>query len=75
MEPIKAKVDIGKVKKEMAMLEKVVVIAYFVGGHQPAKLVQDGLTELGKEVQEELLLGRDLGQGFFQITCKGEASA
>ena len=36
VESIKAKVDIGKVKKEMAMLEKVAVIAYFVGGHQPA---------------------------------------
>jgi hypothetical protein len=30
---------------------------------------------LGKEVEEELTLRRDLGQGFFQIMCKGEASA
>jgi hypothetical protein len=74
VEPIKATVDIEKVKKEMSLLEKVAVIAYFVGGPQLIRLVQEWLVELGKEVQEDLVLGRDLGQGFFQIMCKEEAS-
>jgi hypothetical protein len=33
-EPVKAKVDGEKIKKEMALLERVVVIGYFVGGQQ-----------------------------------------
>jgi hypothetical protein len=75
VDPIKATVDLEKVKKEMALLERVAVIAYFVGGNQPLKTLQDWLKELGAEVGEELQVGRDLGQGFFQIMCKGEASA
>jgi hypothetical protein len=32
VEPIQAKVDAEKVKKEMVLLERVAIIAYFVGG-------------------------------------------
>jgi hypothetical protein len=62
---VKARIDEEKVKKEMEMLEKVAVIAYFVGGQQSYKILEEWLDGLGKEVQEDLKLGRDLGQGFF----------
>jgi hypothetical protein len=39
VEPVKAKVDIEKVKKEMELLARVAVIAYFVGGHQHPKVL------------------------------------
>jgi hypothetical protein len=74
VELIKAKVDAEKVKTEMALLERVAVIAYFVGDQQSLKALRDWLADLSKEVQEDLQLGRDLGQGFFQIMYKGEAS-
>jgi hypothetical protein len=64
-----------KLKKEMEQLEKVVVIAYFVGGKQSTRILGDWLRDLGREVEEDLILGRDLGQGFFQITYKGEVAA
>jgi hypothetical protein len=72
---VKAKIDEEKVRKEMEQLEKVVVIAYFVGSQQSSKVLGEWIISLGKEVQEELKLGRDLGQGFFQISCKGKAAA
>jgi hypothetical protein len=52
--PVKAKVDVEKVKKEMALLERVAVIAYFVGGQQSPKSLRDWLADLSKEVQEDL---------------------
>jgi hypothetical protein len=58
----------------MELLERVAIIAYFVGGQRSSRVLQDWLVELGREVEEELRMGRDLGQGFFQIICKGEAS-
>jgi cell division inhibitor SulA len=75
MAPVRAKVDEEKVKKEMVQLEKVVVIAYFVGRQQSVKTLLEWLGDLSKETHEELVLGNNLGQGFFQITCKGEAAA
>jgi hypothetical protein len=42
-------VDEEKVKKEMAQLEKVVVIAYFVGGQQSVKTLLEWLGDLRKE--------------------------
>jgi hypothetical protein len=74
IEPVKAKLDEEKVRKEMEQLEKKVVIAYFVGGQQSVKVLGEWLLDLGREAQEELQLGRNLGQGFFQIVCKGEAT-
>jgi hypothetical protein len=34
VDPVKARVDVEKVKKEIVMLEMVAIIAYFVGGQQ-----------------------------------------
>jgi hypothetical protein len=65
LEPVKAQIDAEKVKKEMEQLEKVAVIAYFVGVQQSAKVLQEWLSDLGRETQEDLILGRSLGQGFF----------
>jgi hypothetical protein len=74
MEPVKAKIDAEKVKQEIAELEKVVVIAYFVGGQQSSRTLMQWLAALRQEAHEELALGRDLGQGFFQISYKSEAA-
>jgi hypothetical protein len=49
----------------MALLERVAVIAYFVGGPQLLKSVQEWIIALGREVQEDLQLDRELEQGFF----------
>ena len=37
VDPVKARIDIEKVKKEIVMLERVVIITYFVGGQQSIK--------------------------------------
>jgi hypothetical protein len=75
VELLKVKIDEDKVKKEMEQVEKIVVIAYFMEGQQAPKVLLDWLADLGKEIQEELKLGMDLGHVFFQIICKGEAAA
>ena len=75
VEPVKARIDEEKVKKEMEQLEKIAVIAYFVGRQLTSKTLVDWFDALGKEVQEDLKFGQDLGQGFFQIMYKGEVAA
>jgi hypothetical protein len=71
---IEAKIDAAKVKKEMEYLSKCVIIAYFVGGLQTAKVLEAWVEVLSREVKAEVKIGRLLGQGFFQLICKEEAA-
>ena len=50
------------------------VIAYFVGGQQTKRTLSQWLRDISQDAKEELTLGRELGQGFFQIVCKNEAA-
>jgi hypothetical protein len=71
---VEAKIDTAKVKKEMEYLRKCVIIAYFVGGLQTAKVLESWVAALSKEVKTEVKIERLLGQGFFQLICKEEAT-
>lgn len=54
----------------MEYLQGCMVIAYFVSGRPPTKTLRACLDHLKTEIHEDLLLGRDLGHGFFQLISK-----
>ena len=68
-------IDVELVRKIMEYFRKYVVIAYFVGGKQSGAILREWLALLATQVGEPLVLGRDLGRGFFQVIAKSECAA
>lgn len=68
------KLDKNKVMKEAEFFQKFVAIAYFVGGTLSPIALQEWISNLRGELNEECKLGRDLGNGFFQIISKAETT-
>lgn len=58
------------VRRDTLHLQKHTILAYFVGGMQPAQAVSQWLTALQAEVGAWIGLERDSGCGFFQIYTK-----
>lgn len=71
---VEVKLDKDKVRKEMEFFQKHVVIAYFVGGSPSYLSVLEWIGSLKAEIKEECRLGREIGNGFFQIITNAEAS-
>lgn len=67
---VEVKLHKDKVRKEMEFFQKHVVIAYFVGGSPPYVSLQEWIGGLTTEINEECRLGREIGNGFFQIIKK-----
>ena len=68
-------IDAEVVRKQMEYYRKYVVIAYFVGGKQSSVILREWIVMLASQVGEPLVLGRDLGRGFFQVITKSECAA
>jgi hypothetical protein len=57
----------------MEFYQTRVIIAYFVGGRQSTQVINEWASVLATELKDECRIGRDLGQGFFQVVTKQEA--
>lgn len=73
-EPAKITLNLDKIKKEIAYFSKQVIIAYFLGGPKKLKALEDWMKHINREVKCESRIGRQLGQGFFQIISRDEYS-
>lgn len=69
---VEVKLDKDKVMKEVELFQKFVVIAYFVGGALPYASVLEWLKGIKDEISNDCKLGREIGNGLFQIVTKSE---
>lgn len=67
---LEVQVDQEAVRKETERLQKYAVVAYFVGGRQPSAILNQWIAVMQGEIGEWVGLGRDLGQGFFQVLTR-----
>ena len=51
---VEAKIDASKIKRETDYLRKCVIIAYFVGGLQTTRILENWMVALSKEVKTEI---------------------
>ena len=70
--PQKVVLSKEKIRKEMDYFLKQVIIAYFVGGRQSARAMAAWVTDLSSEIKDSCKIGRELGQGFFQVVTNAE---
>lgn len=71
---VAVKLDKSKVLKEIDFFQKHVVISYFVGGALSFTALQGWAIGLQKDIEDECRIGRAIGNGFFQIVTKSEAT-
>lgn len=68
------KLDKSKVLKEAEYFQKFVIIAYFVGGSLSYASLQEWINGLRKDINDDCRIGREIGNGFFQIVTKTETT-
>ena len=71
---IRVDLDKEKIVQEMDLLQKRMVIAYFVVGGILVGALQKWISALSKEINEDCRIGRELGHGFFQVVMREEAA-
>ena len=71
---IKVHLDKEKITKKMELLQKRMVIAYFVGGRILPSVLQKWVSFLSKEIGEDCKIGKEQGFDIFQIVMREEAA-